>query len=274
MGNDVSHIISHIISGLDKYMRRSFTTNEFYHIFDRGVDKRKIFLDKRDHIRFVHDLYEFNDVRPAPEFSRCYSKNVGNDVSHLESLRIRSFLEKDQGEGEKDKRDILVKIHAFVLMTNHHHLLVEQVKDDGISLFIRKVHGGYSRAFNLRYKRIGHLFQGPFKSIHIKDDIYLAFLICYLHANPLDLWKKNWKEKQLTDKEIKEALKFLEKYRWSSHSDYLGLKNFPSLINKALISKEFLLEFFDGREGYKDFFVDWLSQYKKNINYLKELIFD
>ena len=267
-------------------MRRSFTTNEFYHIFDRGVDKRKIFLDNRDYIRFIHDLYEFNDINPAPEFSRCYSKNVGSRVSHIEShieshtvSHIVSHIESEEGIRRRQRRVELVKIHGFVLMPNHHHLLVEQIKEGGVSLFMRKLHSGYTNAFNLRYKRKGHLFQGPFKSIHVENDIHLGFLICYLHSNPLDLWKINWKKNNLTDSETKEALKFLEKYRWSSHPDYLGLKNFPSLINKALInkaliSKEFLLEFFDGREGYKDFFVDWLSQYKKNINYLEELIFD
>ena len=79
----------------------------------------------------------------------------------------------------------------------------------------------------------------------------------------------NWRNKKLTSSEIKKALKFLEKYRWSSHSDYLGVKNFPSLI-----SKEFLLEFFDGTEGYREFFINWLEQYKKNADYIKELIID
>lgn len=271
-------------------MRRSFTTNEFYHIFDRGVDKRKIFLDNRDYIRFIHDLYEFNDINPAPEFSRCYSKNVGSRnvgsrVSHIERvshIKLEEDMEESAEKGMRRRRERveLVRVHGFVLMPNHHHLVVEQIKEGGVSLFMRKLHSGYTNAFNLRYKRKGHLFQGPFKSIHVEDDIHLGFLICYLHSNPLDLWKINWKKKinwkrdKLTDSETKAALKFLEKYRWSSHSDYLGLKNFPSLINKALISKEFLLEFFDGREGYKDFFIDWLKQYKKNINYLKELIFD
>jgi len=258
-------------------MKRSFTTNEFYHIFDRGVDKRKIFLDNRDYIRFIHDLYEFNDINPAPEFSRCYreekgeekAKNVGSRVSH-----IVPHIKPEEDMRQRRSRVELVKVHGFVLMPNHHHLVLEQIKEGGVSLFMRKLHAGYTNAFNLRYKRKGHLFQGPFKSIHVENDIHLGFLICYLHSNPLDLWKINWKKNKLTDSETKGALKFLEKYRWSSHPDYLGLKNFPSLINKALISKEFLLEFFDGREGYKDFFVDWLSQYKKNINYLKELIFD
>jgi len=155
-----------------------------------------------------------------------------------------------------------------VLMPNHHHLLIEPVREEGISLFIRKVHGGYSRAFNLKHKRKGHLFESPFKVIRVEDDIHLGFLICYLHSNPLDLWKSNWKEDKLTDSEIRQALKFLEKYHWSSHLDYLGIKNFPSVI-----SKEFLLEFFDGTEGYKRFFIDWLVQYKKNIKHVRDIIF-
>lgn len=256
-------------------MRRSFTTNEFYHVFDRGVDKRKIFLDKRDYIRFVHDLYEFNDINPAPEFSRRYreekeeekAKNVGSRVSHITS-HITAYAEQAFCTEERKHME-LVKIHGFVLMPNHHHLVLEQIREGGISLFMRKLHGGYTNAFNSRHERKGHLFQGPFKSVHVENDVYLGFLICYLHSNPLDLWKINWKKNKLTDLETKGALKFLEKYRWSSHLDYLGKKNFPSVINR-----EFLLEFFDGREGYRNFFVDWLSQYKKNIDYVKELIFD
>ena len=235
-------------------MNRYFTTNEFYHLYNRGVDKRKIFLNKNDYIRFIHDLYEFNDFNPAPPFSRratgkAKDSNVGYQVSNIKP------------------RKILINLHAFVLMPNHHHLLTEQLKEKGISLFIRKLHLGYTNAFNSKYKRSGHLFQGTFKDVHLKNDRQFAHLICYTHANPLDLWKKNWKEKQLTKLEINEALKFLEKYRWSSHLDYLGIKNFPSLI-----TKKFLLEFFNGTEGYKKFFIDWLQQYGKNIDSIQDLV--
>ncbi len=260
-------------------MWRHFDTGEFYHIYDRGVDKRKVFLDKSDYIRFVHDLYEFNDTNPALEFSRCRdvrSRNVGYSTSHIATPHTvpykvpgESGLDGSEiGKDGKDRRDILVKIHAFVLMPNHYHMLVEQVKDGGVSLFMRKINTGYTNAFNQGHKRNGHLFQGPFKTIHVKNDVHLGFLICYLHSNSLDLWKSNWKEKKITDIEIKQALKFLEKYKWSSHLDYLGIKNFPSVI-----SKEFLLEFFDGKQGYKEFFIDWLRQYKKSIDHIKDLIF-
>lgn len=236
-----------------KNMGRVFATNEFYHIFDRGVDKRKIFLDKNDHLRFIHDLYEFNNTKPAPEFVRRQGKNVGHRISHIES----------------SKRELLVNLHAFVLMPNHHHELVEQLKEGGITLFIRKLHVGYAKAFNLKYERSGYLFQGRFKDVYIRDDRQLAHLICYIHSNPLEIWRPKWKEKKLTKAEIKEALKFLENYRWSSHLDYCGIKNFPSLINSR-----FLLEFFDGTKGYKEFFIDWLKQYETNTSSIQDLTLD
>lgn len=249
-------------------MKRKFFNSEFYHIYNRGVDKRKIYIDKSDYLRFIHDLYEFNDKNPAPQFSRAYNieklqkhqervKYVGNEVPNIE---------KNEGEKKRDNRQKLVKIHSFALMPNHYHLLIEQIREDGITLFMKKMDGGYSRGFNEKHKRKGHLFESPFKSVYIKDDIHFGFLICYLHANVLDLWKKNWKEKKLSDQEINQALKFLEKYKWSSHLDYIGRKSFSSIINK-----EFLLDFFDGYKGYKEFFIDWLNQYQKNIKHIKDL---
>ncbi len=234
-------------------MSRILATNEFYHLYDRGVDKRKIFLDRSDYLRFIHDLYEFNDTNPAPQFSRR-DKNVGFQKPNIKTPKASR------------SRDLLVNLHAFVAMPNHHHELAEQLKESGISLFMRKLHGGYANAFNLKRERSGHLFQGPFKDVHIENNIQLAHLVCYIHSNPLDLWKPGWKKKRLAAGELKEALNFLENYRWSSHLDYLGIRNFPSVIHK-----EFLLKFFGGTEGYKKFFIDWLKQYQKNVDSIQDL---
>jgi len=236
-------------------MRRSFSTNEFYHLFNRGVDKRKILLNKSDYIRFIHDLYEFNDVNPAIQFSRLSMSNTGSNVgSRVSNIKTR---------------EILVNLYAFVLMPNHHHLLAQQLKEKGISLFMRKLHAGYTNAFNLKYERSGHLFQGSFKDVYVKNDLQLAHLICYIHSNPLDLWKPGWKEKRLTRSEIKEALKFLENYRWSSHLDYLGIKNFPSITERS-----FLREFFEETGGYRKFFIDWLEQYEGKIGDVQHFILE
>ena len=119
------------MSGGGQYMRRSFATNGFYHLFNRGVDKREIFIDKNDYIRFIHDLYEFNDSQPAPEFSRR-DQYVGRRVSHIERTT-------------REPRDLLVNLGVFVLMPNHHHVLVEQLQEGGIliapvgNIFLQKM---------------------------------------------------------------------------------------------------------------------------------------
>jgi len=205
----------------------------FYHIFNRGVEKRKIFMDNTDRIRFIHDLYEFNDERHAPDFSR------------------RDFL---NGERKGDQRAKLVNLLAFCLMTNHHHLLCEEIKEGGVSLFIKKLHGGYARAFNEKHKRSGYLFQGRYKKVKIESDRHLLQEICYIHSNPLNLWKPRWKEGKLSSSDIKEAIRFLEKYRWSSHLDYMGKRNFPSVTER-----NFLSGVFEEYGGYNKFFIDWLS---------------
>jgi putative transposase len=273
-----------------KDMKRNFSNNKFYHLYDRGVDKRRIYLNNEDNIRFIHDLYEFNNTKPAPQFIRRFKKihlgvgnkkssNVGSETSNITTSNIASSVANgicDAGFGFNDikiknrqKRDLLVNVYAFVLMPNHHHLLVEQLRDNGISNYIRKLHTGYANAFNSKYERKGHLFEGPFKAVHVEDDIQLGCLICYLHSNPLSLWKSNWREKKLTDLEINQALKFLEKYKWSSHLDYIGIKNFESIIDR-----DFLLDFFDGIPGYKAFFVDWLKQHTIAQTYMGDYIIE
>lgn len=262
-------------------MKRNFGNNEFYHLYDRGVDKRKIYISNEDNIRFISDLYNFNDTKPALQFvrrlNRAYlgldikkGKDVGSATSNIAGIGINSGLNNIKTKNEQMReRDLLVNLHAFVLMPNHHHLLVEQLKDNGVSDYIRKLHTGYTNAFNSKYKRNGHLLEGPFKSIHVENDIQLGCLICYLHSNPLSLWKSKWREKKLTDLEINQALRFLEKYKWSSHLDYIGIKNFEPVINR-----NFLLDFFDGISGYKMFFVDWLKQYIKAQIYIEDYIIE
>jgi putative transposase len=91
-----------------------------------------------------------------------------------------------------------------------------------------------------------------YKSIIIKNEAHFIHLPYYIHLNPLDLISTGWRERKLTSH--KEAWKFLENYRWSSHLDYLGKKNFPSVTQR-----EFLLEFFGGSEKYKKSISGWLK---------------
>lgn len=203
--------------------------NEYYHIYNRGVEKRTIFQDQKDRLRFIHDLFEFNDQAPAGKFF---------PISETEPPNIR-------------QREMLVEIICFCLMPNHFHLILRQKADNGIALFMQKLGTGYTAYFNKKYQRNGVLFQGAFKSIHIETEEYLAHLSRYIHLNPIELVDSNWKINGI--KNWRKANEFLESYRWSSYSDYLGNKNFPSLINRNLLFK-----IFNSSENYKNFVNDWM----------------
>lgn len=182
---------------------------EFYHVLNRGVEKRNVFLNDGDRIRFIHDLYVFNDARRVPNY--------------IVKERVRDRC-----------RDMLVHIHAFCLMPNHYHLMVSPVAENGISAFMQKINMGYSKYFNEKYERKGVLWQGKHKKIPVARDAHFLFLPYYIHLNPLDLIYPEWREGKV--KNIEKALSYLEKYRWSSHLDYTGVHNFPSLIQRSVLA--------------------------------------
>jgi len=178
------------------------------HVLNRGVDKRKVFLDDSDRLRFIHDLFAFNDTASVPNYPQ-------------------------QKRHNDRKRDRLVDIHAYALMPNHYHMLLSPVAENGIPLFIKKVNGGYSKYFNERYERVGALWQGKYRRFVVARGAHGIYIPFYIHLNPLDLSHPQWRQGKVA--RPKDALKALEKYRWSSHLDYLGVPNFPSVINTHLL---------------------------------------
>ena len=132
---------------------------DLYHVLNRGVDKKKIFIDDQDHFRFVHDLYEFNDVESADY--------IRNSRKLFIKANFPSF-----DDGKLEERQSLVHVHAFCLMPNHYHLLLSPVVEGGIPKFMKKLNMGYSRYFNERYERKGTLFEGRYKSLFICHTIF------------------------------------------------------------------------------------------------------
>lgn len=193
---------------------------ELYHVLNRGVEKRNLFLDSQDYTRFVHDMYEFNDANPVGNTRRRIS-----DTSGMTGFRDRSY-----------EREEIVDIHGWCLMKNHYHLLLSEMVDGGMSLFMRKMNVGYANYFNERYKRQGTLFQGKTKKKHIDSDAYFLHILNYIHLNPLDYLSssKNWRLREIENYD--RAIEYLEKYRWSSLMDYSGKKNFPSILTTDLFA--------------------------------------
>jgi len=194
---------------------------DIYHVLNRGVDKRNIFLDTADHARFVHDLFEFNDQKPAG--STYYS-----------------FLKSDLKNNKKVKdKELLVDIHSWCLMKNHYHLLISERTEGGLTKFIRKLNIGYAKYFNEKYVRSGTLFQGRTKKILVDSDAHFLFIIHYIHLNPLDFLgnEKEWRKYKI--KNVERAISYLYEYRWSSFLDYCGEENFPSILQKRLYQSVF-----------------------------------
>ena len=218
-----------------------FTNNEIYHIYNRGVEKRNIFLDDQDHFRFVHDLFEFNNKDQV--------LNVGY-YFNSQSMEVEpQYFE----QRERKPRKLLVEILTFCLMPNHYHLLLRQKTEKGTIQFMQKLGTGYTMYFNQKNKRVGPLFQGRFKAIHINKQKYLDYLLYYIHFNPLDLTIPEWREGKI--KNYQKAIDSLNFYRWSSHLDYIGIKNFPSVTQR-----EFLLKVFGGEKNYKESIGNWFKQ--------------
>lgn len=212
-----------------------FVNGEFYHVVNRGVDKRDIFLDDDDRLRFINSLLVFNDA-------------------HSALWSLRGFWTQQRGPSSLVKtyrpKEPLCEIHAFVLMNNHFHLLLRQIRDDGVSRLMRKI-GGYAYFFNKKYQRTGTLFQGRFKAILIEEENQLKNTFVYIHTNPIEIVESQWKEFKVQN--ASRALQFLEKYRWSSYSDYQERANFPTLV-----VKDFFLELLGGKENCKKEIEEWI----------------
>lgn len=224
-----------------------FVENQIYHIYNRGVEKRNIFLNDKDYLRFIHDLFEFNDKDSV--FNVAYyfnSKSKEIESKHLEK--------------ERKPRKLLVEILVFALMPNHFHLLLKQKRENGIVKFMQKLGTGYTNYFNKKYERVGGLFQGRFKAILISEEAHFIHLPFYIHTNPIDLIYGS-----STSIDWRRWVEFLENYRWSSFLDYIGKKNFPSLT-----SRKFLLEFWGGEKAYQKETKKWLRERDENIEKIKE----
>lgn len=218
------------------------------HALNRGVDKRKIFLDKQDYFRFIHDLFEFNDQERVNNVFYFFQKS--NDIASR-------YIKK-----ERRQRKMLVDIHAFCIMPNHYHLLLSPRIDGGVSKFMKKLNMGYSKYFNEKYDRKGTLFEGRYKSIIVKHEAHFIHLPYYIHLNPLDQIFPQWRKHKLQD--YRRAMEFLESYRWSSHLDYLGKHNFPSVTKR-----EFLMKFFGGAKEYENSIKRWLRD--SDLNEIKDI---
>lgn len=236
-------------------LTREFIVGEYYHLFNRGVEKRNIFMDEADRFRFIFSLYECNDanfvIMRNRINDRLFRKNyIGDTYVNLPVFQT--------------KREMLVEIVVFVLMPNHYHLIVRPLVEGGVSLFMKKLSNSYTGYFNDKYERkgMGALFQSAFKAVRIEGDGQFLHLAEYLFSNPAGIIESEWKDRGAQD--FKKAIEFVNSYKWSSYSDSIGINNFPSLT-----ARDFLWQVFGGKEGIsagprnvKQYVEEWIQNKK------------
>lgn len=162
----------------------SLVNGGFYHIYNRGSEKRNIFSQNRDYIRFKKTFYYYQFSGPKIKFSQ--------------------FTASQQSIFNPTDNQKLVEILAYCLMPNHFHFLIKQLKDNGISIFMSQLQNSYTKFFNTKYNRVGALLQGVFKSVFVESEEQLIHLSRYIHLNPV----------------VSGICEQPEDYLWSSFNEY------------------------------------------------------
>ena len=218
-------------------MRKTELANgEYYHVYNRGVDKREIFSDKFDLDRFFSSMKEFNTLEPIGSiYENSFNHNqLGGSTSKLVM-----------------KQKKIVDFVCYCLNPNHYHFLLKQLSDNGIEKFLHRLGTGYTMYFNNRQKRSGSLFQGRFKAIHIDTNEYLLHLSSYINQNG-------------------KVHKINSPLHKSSLGEYLG--NEKGICNKGIILEQFKNT--RDYEEYMKSSLDFILENKEKEKDLRDLLFE
>lgn len=221
---------------------------EYYHIYNRGNSKQKIFFNKEDYNYFIKCLYCCNTYK---------------------NFKFREDVVKPGIDAfDFDREETIVSIGAWVLMPNHFHIYIttshksdlwHDIEKSRISEFMRKLSTAYVKYFNAKYGRTGGLFEGKFKSVHIKNDNQAKYLFSYINLNPVKLIDSKWKEKGVRN--VKNVLEFLEKYRWNSYKDHINRDRRESKI----LDMDVFPKYFSNLEDFNKEILTWLEYKNEDI---------
>lgn len=211
--------------------------NEVYHVFNRGIASQPIFLDKRQYDRALETIFYYQNVNPPIRYSKFLKLKKEERALILNSL--------------KKQKNFIVEIIALCLMPNHFHLLLKQVRNNGISKFVGNFSNSYTRYHNIKTERSGPLLEGKFKAVRIETTEQLLHVSRYIHLNPYTSF-------------IVRRLEDLENYPYSSLKEYLN-KQGPDCFPKDII-----LSNFKKIKDYKKFVFDQ-ANYQRVLDQIKHL---
>ena len=214
-----------------------FVPGEYYHLYSRGVEKRKIFLNTKDYERFMALLYIMNQPEPF-HFTNFLKKNEIGEIFN------------------ESKKKSLVFVLGYTLMPNHFYILVYENEEGGISKFMSRLLTAYSMYFNTKYERSGTLLTHPFRSQHISNKAQYLWIFSYIHLNPIGIINKDFKINGIGNKNT--AKEFLKSYKYSSYHEYGGINRLESKILDMSLVPSYLLE----TELNVGKYSDWFEEYQ------------
>lgn len=210
-----------------------YVENGYYHLYNRGVEKRDIFLDDRDYKVFLYFLKQYLSL-PPPD-------GVFLQPTGVTPVRLRPIKTLHK----------IVKLLVYCLMPNHFHLLVKQRTKEGIAQLMNRIGTNYVMYFNKRYERVGPLFQGVYKAVMVESEEQLLHLSRYIHLNPFEIENKDFKK--------------LIDYPYSSYGDYLGERK------TIWIKSQEILSYFktDKKSGLADYlsYQSFVEDYKNDYDF-------
>lgn len=215
-------------------------TGQIYHVVNRGIASQPIFLGKRDYDRALDAIFYYQNQHVPSRYSYFLRLPLKQRTEILTKLR--------------QKREYLVEIVCFCLMPNHIHILLKQLQANGISNFMSNITNSFTRYFNTKNHRLGHLFQGKFKAVRIETEEQLIHVSRYIHLNPYTSY-------------LLKGLEDLEKYPYSSMIEYMNPKG-VEICNKEIITSQF-----KSRSNYRKFIFDQ-ADYQRQIGDIKHLILE
>ncbi len=186
------------------------------HVFNRGMQKQPIFETDQDRLRFLFLLMAFQGEVVIKNISREIRQNVQRSTLHITDELKNDILKKR-----------IVELVVFCLAPNHFHIIIRELVDNGISKYMHRVLTAYTKYFNTRHEKSGHLFQGPYKSVHIGEDRQLMHTSAYIHKHPCEI--KGWTGKE-------------HLYPWSSYQDCIDKNRFEGLLVTDIITDRYTKE--------------------------------
>lgn len=209
--------------------KRIFLNDSVYHVFDRGVDKRVIFEENSDYLRFLASLVYYQQAKTDTRYSYC------------------DFNISDRSD------DLQTEIIAYCFMPNHFHLILKQINTRGIQNTMSQLLNSYTKYFNTKNQRSGHLFERKFKSVVILSNEQLLHLFRYVLLNPYSA--------KLVDN--------LNQYRWSAFNEYFS----SNQINVKICHKDLVTSLFKEKADLKYFITNY-ADYARSLHEINNLVLD